>query len=352
MFKSTLTAAITTLAILPTASFAEDYNLTVVTGHPSVFRWVRMIDEAFIPAATEALEAQGHSVTFQTQYGGAIAGVGEELETVESGLAEIGVCLSVFDPAKLAEPNVTYYTPFVSTDPRMIAKVMEDLHESEPAMSIGYAENGVTYIGAPVILDDYFIMSDFPINTPQDLDGRRIAGAGPNLNWLSGTGAVGVAGNLTTFYNEIQNGVYEGAFLFASAAIPSRLYEVAPHVTRARFGAQFAGGLCVNSDWIEDQPAEVVEALSAGADAAGAWYLDDLEAAVAAAYAQFDELGITVVEMSPADNQAWADAMDDAAQTWVSELDERGRSGTAVLNAYMDAMRAAGAEPLRTWDAQ
>ena len=58
MFKSTLTAAITAMAILPTASFAENYNLTVVAGHPSVFRWVRMIDEAFIPVATEALEAK------------------------------------------------------------------------------------------------------------------------------------------------------------------------------------------------------------------------------------------------------------------------------------------------------
>ncbi len=352
MFKKTLTAAVIVTGFSPVASHADNFNITVVTGHPPVFRWVRMIDESFIPVATQELEAKGHSVNFMPQYGGAIAGVGEELETVESGLAELGVCLSVFDPAKLAEPNVTYYTPFVSNDARVVANVMQDLHANDPAFTSGYTENGVTYIGAPVILDEYFIMSNFQISEAADLEGRRIGGAGPNLNWLSGTGGVGVTANLTTFYNEIQNGVYDGAFLFASAAIPSRLYEVAPYVTRARFGAQFAGGLCVNSDWLEGQSEDVAEAFTTAAAAAGEWYLSDLEAAVDAAYAKFDELGVTVTEISPDDNTSWAAAMDNAAQIWATELDERGRAGNAVLSAYMEAMRAAGAEPLRDWEAE
>ncbi len=41
------------------------------------------------------------------------------------------------------------------------------------------------------------------------------------MNWLSGTGAVGVSGNLTTYYNEIQAGVYDGVIVFALAAAPA-----------------------------------------------------------------------------------------------------------------------------------
>ncbi len=102
------------LALAPVASFAESYNVTVVAGHPPVFRWVRMITESFIPTAQAELEAAGHTMTFSEQYGGALAGVGEELEAVEAGLAEMGTCQALFDPAKLAVQNVTYYTPFVS----------------------------------------------------------------------------------------------------------------------------------------------------------------------------------------------------------------------------------------------
>ena len=37
----------TLLASLPAA--AETFNATVAAGHPPVFRWVKMIDEAFVP---------------------------------------------------------------------------------------------------------------------------------------------------------------------------------------------------------------------------------------------------------------------------------------------------------------
>lgn len=62
------------------------------------------------------------------------------------------------------------------------------------------------------------------------------------------------------------------------------------------------------------------------------------------------EQGATVTEASPEMRQAWAQGMDNAAQAWAQDLDSRGRPGMDVLSAYMDAIRAAGAEPLRNWD--
>ena len=42
--------------------------------------------------------------------------------------------------------------------------------------------------------------------------------------------------------------------------------------------------------------------------------------------------------------------MDNVAKQWVEMLDGKGQPGTVVLKAYMDAMRAAGATPVRNWD--
>ena len=123
----TRTIAAACLAALPAVAAADDFSATVVAGHPPVFRWVQMIDQAFAPGVNAALENAGHNMRFSGQYGGSIAGVGDELETVEAGLAEIGVCQSLFDPAKLAVLNVTYYTPFVSDDPRQVSELMDRL---------------------------------------------------------------------------------------------------------------------------------------------------------------------------------------------------------------------------------
>ncbi len=343
-------AAITALGALPLA--AESYTATIAAGHPPVFRWVRMISEVFVPTVTQEMEEAGHSISFSEQYGGAIAGVGEELEAVEAGIAEIGTCQALFDPAKLAVQNVTYYTPFVSSDPRTVAQVVDDMFESVPAFTEPYEENNVNYLGAPIVIDDYLLMTNFPVESLADLEGRKIAAPGVAITWLEGTGAVGVSGNLTTYYNEIKSGVYDGVIVFASAALPGKLYEVAPYITRAGLGAQYAGSLCANADWYEGLDEGARAALHAGADAAQDWYLSELEQAVGTAFEQMEAAGATITDAPQEMREAWADGMKNAAQSWAAELDGQGKPGSEVLSTYMNEMRDAGAEPLRDWDTE
>lgn len=340
------------VALSAGAASAESISATIVAGHPPVFRWVKMISDVFVPTVEAEMQSAGHSISFSEQYGGALAKVGEELETVEAGLAELGTCQALFDPAKLAVQNVTYYTPFVTSDIRMVAGAIDGLFESQPAMTQPYADNGVVYLGAPIVIDDYLLMTNFPVSSLDDLAGRKIAAPGAAINWLSGTGAVGVAGNLTTYYNELKTGVYDGVLVFASAALPGKLYEVAPHVTRAGLGAQYAGSLCANADWYEGLDAEARAALHAGAEAAQDWYLSQLEAAVEMSFAKMAEAGATITDASPEMRRAWAAGMDNAAQPWAEGLDAGGAKASDVLSAYMDAMRAAGATPLRNWDSE
>lgn len=351
--KLKTTAAAALLSVLvPGVALADSFSATVAAGHPGVFRWVKMIDQAFVPGVEAALAGTDHSIAFDGQYGGAIAKVGEELETVEAGLAEIGICQSLFDPAKLAVQNVTYYTPFVSDDPRAVSELMDSLNQNDPRLTAAFEQNGVVYLGAPVGIDDYLLMTNFAVESLADLDGKKIAAPGPAINWLSGTGAVGVSGNLTTYYNELKAGVYDGVIVFASAALPGKLYEVAPFVTRAGLGAQFAGALCANVDWYEGLPEEARDALHAGADAAREWYLSELETAVATSFKVMGEQGATITDASDEMRAAWAAGMDNAAKTWAEGLDAKGIPGTEVLSLYMNAMRDAGATPLRDWDSE
>ncbi|MFD0914884.1 C4-dicarboxylate TRAP transporter substrate-binding protein [Pseudahrensia aquimaris] len=346
-------SAVLALSAAPVASinaWADDVKATAVAGHPPVFRWVKMIPEVFVPTVQKELEGSGHTFTVDLQAGGAIAKVGEELETVGEGLAEIGTVQALFDPAKLAVQNVTYYTPFVSSDVKQISNMMDRLHKEDARLQQAYTDNNIVYLGAPIGIDDYLLMTKFPINSLADLDGKKIAAPGAAINWLSGTGAVGVSGNLTTYYNELKTGVYDGVIVFASAAVPGKLYEVAPNVTRMGLGAQFAGVLGANKDWYDAQPEAVRMALHKGADAAKDWYNDDLTNFAAKALEIMAANGATVVEAPEDMRKAWAAGMDNAAKAWAADLDGKGVKGTEVLSLYMEEMRKAGATPLRNWD--
>ena len=116
--------SILVISISTQLAFAKEISVTYVAGHPPVFRWVKHVNQTFIPAVNKSLEGSGHSIKWSEQYGGSLAKVGDELEAVEEGLAELGGISSLFDPAKLAVQNVTYYSPFVSSNVDKVSELM------------------------------------------------------------------------------------------------------------------------------------------------------------------------------------------------------------------------------------
>lgn len=338
------------LAVAGQSVVAKEINATMAAGHPPVFRWVKHTSKTFIPAVNKALEGSGHSIKWKEQYAGSLAKVGSVLEAVEEGLAEVGVVSTLFEQAKLSVQNVTYYTPFVSTDATAISNMIDNMHKTNKDLQATWHENGLEYLGGGIGIDDYLIMSKFPIKSIADLKGKKIGAPGAAGNWLKGTGAVSVSGNLTTYYNEIKTGVYDGVIVFASAALPGKLYEVAPHITRIGFGAQYAGGIAANKDWFDAQPKVVQDALKNAGDVMRVAYHKDLEATVIKFTAIMQSKGATVADVDMAFRQKWAAGMDNAAKVWAAKLDKAGKNGTAVLNTYMKAMRDAGAKPVRNWD--
>ncbi len=352
LFRKSLIVGAVALASMSAAPFAvaETMNATIVAGHPPVFRWVKHASQTFIPAVNTALEGTGHSINWSEQYGGSLAKVGEELEAVEEGLAEIGLVSSLFDPAKLSPQNVTYFTPFVVSDSTLVGEWMDKLQSSNADMQAAWDANGLVYLGGAIGIDDYLLMTNFPVTAIADLEGRKIGAPGPAVNWLKGTGAVGVSGNLTTYYNEIKTGVYDGVIVFASAALPGKLHEVAPYITKVGFGAQYAGGIAANKDWFEGLDPAVQQALRDAAAADRVAYHADLDASVAKFLGIMQSQGATVTEVDDAFRKQWADGMDNVAKLWVEKLEAAGVDGNAVLADYMDTMRAAGATPVRDWD--
>lgn len=328
---------------------ADDISVTVVNGHPPVFLWVKHITETFIPTVNKTLEGTDHTIAWSEAYGGTLAAVGGELEAIEDGLAEVGIVPTVFEPTALPLQNVTYYTPFGSSDPQIVMDAVDKLHQDIPGMIQSWENYNAEYLGGGFALDNYLLMTNFPVDSVDDLAGHKIGAPGPAVNWLEGTGAVGVAGNLTTYYNDIQTGVFDGTIVFPTAAAPAKLQEVAPHVLITNFGAQYAGSLVANKDWYDSQPAEVQEALRAGAVAYTEAYIAEQNTRVEAALKQMEEGGATITELSDEEQAKWAAALPQIADTWAKNADDQGLAGSEVLDAYVSQLKEAGMNLARDW---
>lgn len=339
------------LALSPAAR-AETLDVTAVAGHPPVFLWVKTLSESFIPAVNTALEGSGTDIDWTEAYGGTLAKVGGEVEAMEDGLAQLGIVASLFEPSLLSLQNVTYATPFGSDDVTLVLNTVDQMHEDIPAMRKLWEDLDLEYLGGGFGLEDYLLMTTFPVNSIADLDGRKINAPGAAVNWLKGTGAVGVAGNLTTYYNDIKTGVAEGVIVFPTAAAAAKLFEVAPYVTRVHFGAQYAGGIVAKKSWFDDQSPEVQEAFRSAAKVFAADYATGLETRVEGAFAAMEAGGATITELGEAERSAWASAMPNVAQEWAKALDDGGLPGSEVLDTYMTRLKDAGTALPRDWSAE
>ena len=132
--------------------------------------------------------------------------------------------------------------------------------------------------------------------------------------------------------------------IWPEAAQTFKIGEVAPHMLKADIGTVCSKAVTANKRTWAKLPAEVKSAIKEAAVA----YRDRL-AQVAQKRADdsmdwFKSKGGTVVQLSDDARLAWAKSMPNIAKEWAAKLEGKGVPGKAILAAYMDAMRAGGAD--------
>jgi TRAP-type transport system periplasmic protein len=326
------------------AAAQETLRLTIASGHPEVFLWVKHLRETFIPVLDEELARHGEvQIEWTEGYGGTIVRLGSEVEAFQQGIMDVGNMSGVFNPAQMGLLNLTYAMPFGPTDPRAVTEAVEEaLMETEGALAALEEATGVVYIGGGIAIDDYNIGADRPLETIADMEGVRIGGAGPNLAWLRGTGAVGVQGSFVTFYNDINTGVYDGYIGWMTAGVPARLYEVAPNWNLVNFGAMYIGGLGVAQPVWEGFSENTREAFRTAAAAYTEAYFDEQEANYESARETLEANDGVLVEFDRDEREAWIEQMPNPTTDWIAAADARGEPARAVLEAYRDKLEARG----------
>ena len=330
---------------------AKTYKLTAAAGHPPIFLWVTLTRDFFIPEVDRRLAEAGgkDNIVWNEAYGGTVAKLGGVLEAVEEGIVDVGFVGTIFEAPKMPLHNVSYMTPFGSGDIFKVVDTMSELQKKIPAVAEEWTKYNQVYLGG-VGLDTYGILTNFPVNTVDDIDGHKIAAPGPSANWIKGTGAVAVAANLNTYYNGIQTGVFEGTLTFMTAGAAIKVHEVAPYICMVDFGAQFAGGLSINKDVFDSFP-EYMQKIFLEV---GAQYADKLAQAqtdrAAGAMKTMADAGAKVIYLSDAERKRWAEKLPNVPMDWAQSMEEKGLPGKAVLQGYLDGLRQRGTVLVRDWD--
>lgn len=339
---------------LSTPALAQGRRVTVIDGYPDRSMWLQVLSNFYLPEVNRELEAAGaEPMNFQESYGGSIVRPRGVLEGMRLGLGDIGVVTTIFHNSSLPSQALSAVTPFISSDPLLVARSIDEIANEFPSMREEFEAQNQVYLATGVVLDSYQMFSRTPIAHVEDMQSMRVAGAGYNLRYLEGIdGAVGVRGGLTDFYNMIQTNVVDAAMLWPEAANTFGIVEVAPHMLRADLGAVNSKTLTANLDFWNT----LSEAEQTALRTAAIQYRDEManEAARRAgdAEAAYVAAGGTIVDLPAEERELWAAQMPNISAEWVATLNEAERDGSAMLSAYIQKLRDGGATPVRDWSAE
>ena len=343
-----LTAAVAGFTPLARAS---SVSITVATGHPPVIPWVRVLNDYFIPEVDRRAAAAGHTINWNRAYGGTVVKIGGELEAVQKGIVDMSIVGAPFHPNKLSLLNVAYYTPFAALLVKDAVEVMDSIYPLAPGMRKLWEDHQQVYLNG-IGTDNFNLYTKRPVRQMRDLAGMKIGGAGPNLNWLKGSGAAGVVVTPPTIYNDLQNGIYDGVLLGGSQATALKIHEVAPQMLKVDFGAMYWAGLTINKSRFTSMPPDLQQIFRDVALLYRTRLCEEQERIALIGLEGMKKEGLTVTAVDRTARLAWAASLPDIAEEWAVPLEAKGQPARQVLLAWMDGLRSRGNPIARNWGRQ
>ena len=348
MMQRVLIATALALAVSP-ALAQQTIKITVVGAAPPTVTPSKVTKEFFVPEVTKRLQGSPYKIEWTEAYSQTLAKFTEVFETVEEGIAQIGVQLKNFEESKLPLEQYASTIPFGATDAKVAYKIDLNLRAKVPEMQAAFTKYNQVAL-AHAASASMQMMTKFPLAKVEDLKGRKIGGSGALAMVMRGTGAVIVTANMAQSYTDIANGVYDGYPIGIMQGFPYKTYQAAPYYTKLDFGATLVGALSINKKTFDALPAEVRKVIQETAtEWSSAYYMSEVERSTQL-FEQMQKEGMKASDFPAGERKKWAKMMPNIAKEWAEALDKKGEPGTKLLTAYMDELRTAKVPLVREWD--
>lgn len=323
---------------------AETINIRIASGHPPTVVYAGLMKNFFQPELKKAVESKTkYKINFIEGYSGSIVKVFDTLEGVQNGVVDIGGFCYCFEASKVPMHAFQIMLPFGTMDPVQSVAAAADIYRQFPSLEKRFQDFNQTLIA---IIGDggYNLGTQFAWKKLSDLKGRKILGAGLNLNWMkqAGIGIVPVTDGLPGWYQKLKTGVAEGGIMFPSAwGKTFGLWEVGKYYTTIGFGSITWHGLTVNNRFWKRLPAEVKPIVQEVADRF------EIKTGTANKVGYGKDMAwlrknITVSDL-PADVRlGWAKGLAHWPQAHANELEKKGFPAKKILNAYLAAAEKQG----------
>lgn len=263
----------------------------------------------------------------------------DSLALLSSGLTDIALMSTGYAPDRMPLSNVTELPGFFvgACDAnrmfRHIAMPGGALYENE------YKDLGLQPIYVAMSPAASIVLGNASVDSLDDLRGLKLRASGGGFTEVAaGMGAVPVQTVASELYDALSRGTIDGA-LYYYVGMPSFSLEdvFKSGVDNLHLGASSVLTVMTDDRWAE-MPPNVQEAMAEGAKLAEEslcqWF-DENETGLRDQMVA--EGGFQLTSLPEADLQEWDGIATQIAENWAKRLDDNGRKGSEVLEAYREA---------------
>lgn len=264
----------------------------------------------------------------------------DSYSTVNSGIANIGMIVTSYAADKFPLTSVTELPGLFSTSCEAMAKYWALSKPGGLLETREYKPLGLKVLLVSTLPQYAFTTASKPVKTLNDVAGLKIYANGAAMDkTVRALGAVPIRLTASEMFDAASRGTVDGA-LFPYSSLPA--YKLDGVIKYAAEGAQLGSAswmLAMSERGWRGLPEDVKQALgAAGLEAQEALckYMDadhiNMRQRLQA------EKGLTVTKLSDEQLKLWQEKMQVVAAGWASEMDSKGKPGTALI----EALRAAG----------
>ncbi|MDD9746853.1 MULTISPECIES: C4-dicarboxylate TRAP transporter substrate-binding protein [Marinovum] len=343
--KITGTGATLALTLTMTApAMADTFTFRVGSGHPVAgLSHMQALDEFYLPEVAKRVEERtDHKVRWIKAYAGSLVKLQETLDATRSGLVDIGVINYPHQPTELFTHSFPFYFPFQTGDAVLATKAVRKTFEDVPWLTEVFETDYNQKFLALGANGNYGVGGTVPFENFEDLKGKKIGAAGPNLKWFDGIDVTTVTTNLGEAYNALKSGIYDGVVIFPGPYQAFKLGEVGKEFTVTNFGSPSALSINMNLEKWNATPKEIQDIfLEVGLEyEERASILSNEDDAEGLAKLKAD--GATIVEFPVAEQAKWAASLADYPNAMAEEATSRGAPGKEIFETYVRNLKELG----------
>tara|TARA_B100000315_G_C14594029_1_gene597640 strand:+ start:8196 stop:9263 length:1068 start_codon:yes stop_codon:yes gene_type:complete len=343
-------AVMGTFALSLQSASAETMKITFAAAPPPAQLLLRIAGKYYIPTVNKRLAEGGDfKIKWTKAWGSSLAGFKDTFEAVEEGIAQMAMTLNVFEQSNLPFENLSYKVPFATANVKLLNQVHKDLHKKFPVMGKAWSSRNQVYLGGAAS-DTWNLITKFPVTKYEDLKGKRIGASGAASAWIRAVGAVPVTSSMNQSFTNIKNGLYEGYPISNTLAFIYKTYEAAKHLTQVNFGATVGPSMSFHKQTWDKIPGYAQKILRQETAILLAKYSGGSMGLAKKFGGIMKKKGVKIAGFPESERRRWAMKLPNVPKQWAATWEKKGLPAKAILQAYLDGLRAGGEKLARDWD--